>query len=200
MSPWCSPGFTSREIHGKLGLRGQATAELFLDEARVPDTLRIADEGAGFTIAMTALNKGRVSVAAGSVGLTRACLEASVSHAADREQFGRPIAGFQLIQELLADMAVDTDAARLLVWRCAEPIDAGQPFATEASIATLFASEAAVTAANSAIQIFGGYGYIDEYPVGKYLRDARVTTLYEGTSQIQRLLIGRALTGVSAIS
>ncbi|BBX20940.1 acyl-CoA dehydrogenase [Mycolicibacter terrae] len=194
------PGFTSREIHGKLGLRGQATAELFLDEVRIPDTLRIGDEGAGFKIAMTALNKGRVSVAAGCVGLARACLEASLTHAADRKQFGRPIAGFQLIQELLADMAVDTDAARLLVWRCAELIDAGQSFATEASMAKLFASEAAVKAANSAIQIFGGYGYIDEYPVGKYLRDARVTTLYEGTSQIQRLLIGRALTGVNAFS
>ncbi len=193
-------GFTSREIHGKLGLRGQATAELFLDEVRVPDTLRIADEGAGFKIAMTALNKGRVSVAAGCVGLARACLEASLTHTACREQFGRPIAGFQLIQELLADMAVDTDAARLLVWRCAELIDAGQPFATEASMAKLFASEAAVKAANSAIQVFGGYGYVDEYPVGKYLRDARVTTLYEGTSQIQRLLIGRALTGVNAFS
>lgn len=192
------PGFTSREIHGKLGLRGQATAELFLDGVRVPDTLRISDEGAGFKIAMTALNKGRVSVAAGCVGLARACLEASLTHATGREQFGRPIAGFQLIQELLADMAVDTDAARFLVWRCAELIDAGQPFATEASMAKLFASEAAVKAANNAIQVFGGYGYIDEYPVGKYLRDARVTTLYEGTSQIQRLLIGRALTGVNA--
>lgn len=198
--PTDSPGFTTREIHGKLGLRGQATAELFFDDVRVPDSLRVAEEGAGFTIAMTALNKGRVSVAAGCVGLARACLEASLAHAADREQFGKPIAGFQLIQELLADMAVETDAARLLVWRCAELIDAGQSFATEASMAKLFASEAAVKAANSAIQIFGGYGYIDEYPVGKYLRDARVTTLYEGTSQIQRLLIGRALTGVNAFS
>ncbi|OBY32528.1 acyl-CoA dehydrogenase family protein [Mycolicibacter kumamotonensis] len=198
--PTDRPGFTRREIHGKLGLRGQATAELFLDEVRIPDTLRIADEGAGFKIAMTALNRGRVSVAAGCVGLARACLEASLTHAYEREQFGRRIAGFQLIQELLADMAVDTDAARLLVWRCAELIDAGQPFATEASMAKLFASETAVKAANSAIQIFGGYGYIDEYPVGKYLRDARVTTLYEGTSQVQRLLIGRALTGVNAFS
>ena len=196
--PTDAPGFERREIKGKLGLRGQATAELVLDGVRVSDANRLGDEGAGFRIAMSALDKGRISVAAGCVGLARACLEASLEYAAQREQFGKPIAGYQLVQEMLAEMAVETDAARLLVWRAADLADRGEPFGTEASMAKLFASETAVKAANQAIQVFGGYGYVDEFPVGKYLRDARVTTLYEGTSQIQKLLIGRALTGVSA--
>jgi alkylation response protein AidB-like acyl-CoA dehydrogenase len=190
--------FERREIKGKLGLRGQATAELILDGVHVPDTNRLGDEGAGFRIAMSALDKGRIAVAAGCVGLARACLEASVDYAKQREQFGKSIATYQLVQEMLAEMAVETDAARLLVWRAADLADRGEQFGTEASMAKLFASETAVKAANQAIQVFGGYGYVDEFPVGKYLRDARVTTLYEGTSQIQKLLIGRALTGVSA--
>jgi acyl-CoA dehydrogenase len=196
--PTDSDGFKSTEIHGKLGMRGQATAELALDRVRVPDSARIGDEGAGFKLAMAALDRGRMSVAAGCVGAARGALEASLRYAKEREQFGKPIAGFQLVQELLADMAVETDAARLLTWRVADLADRGEPFRTEASMAKLYASEAAVRVANNAIQVFGGYGYIDEYPVGKYLRDTRVTTLYEGTSQIQKLLIGRALTGVNA--
>ncbi|MFE3543207.1 acyl-CoA dehydrogenase family protein [Nocardia sp. NPDC059177] len=197
--PTDAPGFGRTEITGKLGLRGQATAELVLDRVRVPDALRLGDEGQGFRIAMAALDKGRIGVAAGCVGLARACLEASVRYAGEREQFGKPIAGYQLVQELLADMAVETEAARLLAWRAADLVDRGEPFGTAASMAKLFASEAAVKAANNAIQVFGGYGYIDEFPVAKYLRDARVLTLYEGTTQIQKLLIGRALTGVNAI-
>ncbi|MET7710496.1 acyl-CoA dehydrogenase family protein [Micromonospora sp. NPDC005413] len=196
--PGDSPGLTRREIHGKLGLRGQATGELRFDEVRVPDTARLGDEGAGFRLALATLAKGRMSVAAGSVGIAQGCLDAAVGYAGQRTQFGKPIAAHQLVQQLLAAIAVDTAAARLLVWQVADLIDRGQPFATEASMAKLFASEAAVRAANNAVQVFGGYGYIDEYPVGKYLRDARVATLYEGTSQIQQLLIGRALTGVNA--
>ncbi len=196
--PTSAPGFERREITGKLGLRGQATAELVLDGVRVPDSARLGDEGAGFKIAMGALDKGRISVAAGCVGLARGALEASVVYAKQREQFGKPIASYQLVQEMLAEMAVETDAARLLVWRAADLADRGERFGTEASMAKLFASETAVKAANQAIQVFGGYGYVDEFPVGKYLRDARVTTLYEGTSQIQKLLIGRALTGINA--
>jgi alkylation response protein AidB-like acyl-CoA dehydrogenase len=198
--PTDAPGFTATEIHGKLGMRGQATAELTLDQVRVPDANRLGDEGAGFKLAMAALDRGRMSVAAGCVGAARGALEVSVKYAKEREQFGKPIAGFQLVQELLADMAVETDAARLLTWRCADLADRGEPFGTEASMAKLYASEAAVRVANNAIQVFGGYGYIDEYPVGKYLRDTRVTTLYEGTSQIQKLLIGRALTGINAFA
>jgi alkylation response protein AidB-like acyl-CoA dehydrogenase len=196
--PCDAPGFTAREIHGKLGLRGQPTAELVLDGVRVPDSARLHQEGKGFSVAMAALAKGRMSVAAGCVGIAQACLDAAIGYAIQREQFGKPIAGHQLVQELIASISVDVDAARLLVWRVADLIDRGQPFATESSTAKLFASEAAVRAANEALQVFGGYGYIDEYPVGKYLRDARVMTLYEGTSQIQKLLLGRALTGVSA--
>ncbi|WP_433260740.1 acyl-CoA dehydrogenase family protein [Micromonospora vinacea] len=196
--PTDSPGLTRREIHGKLGLRGQATGELGFDEVRVPDTTRLGAEGAGFRLALATLAKGRMSVAAGCVGIAQGCLDAAVGYAGQRTQFGKPIAGHQLVQQLLAAIAVDTAAARLLVWQVADLIDRDQPFATEASMAKLFASEAAVRAANNAVQVFGGYGYIDEYPVGKYLRDARVATLYEGTSQIQQLLIGRALTGVNA--
>ncbi|HZD98462.1 MAG TPA: acyl-CoA dehydrogenase family protein [Micromonosporaceae bacterium] len=198
--PMDSPGLTRREIHGKLGLRGQPTAELTFDGVRVPDSARLGPEGQGFRIAMSALDKGRMSVGAGCVGIAQGCLNAAVRYASERTQFGKPIAAHQLVQELLARIAVDTAAARLLVWRVADLIDRGQPFGTEASMAKLHASEAAVRAANDALQVFGGYGYIDEYPVGKYLRDARVMTLYEGTSQIQQLLIGRALTGVDAFN
>ncbi|MFF4267264.1 acyl-CoA dehydrogenase family protein [Streptomyces virginiae] len=196
--PTDTPGLTRREIRGKLGLRGQATAELVLDGVRVPASALLGPEGKGFSVAMSALAKGRMSVAAGCVGIAQAALDAAVSYAAQREQFGRPIAHHQLVQELIADISVDVDAARLLTWRVADLIDRGQPFATESSTAKLFASEAAVRAASNALQVHGGYGYIDEYPAGKLLRDARVMTLYEGTSQIQKLLIGRARTGVSA--
>jgi alkylation response protein AidB-like acyl-CoA dehydrogenase len=196
--PTDAAGFTATEIHGKLGMRGQATAELVLDGVRVSDSARLGAEGAGFTIAMAALDRGRISVAAGCVGAAQGALDVSIQYAKEREQFGRPIAKFQLVQELIADTAVETEAARLLVWRAVDLAQRGLPFSTAASMAKLYASEAAVRAANNAIQVFGGYGYIDEYPVGKFLRDTRVTTLYEGTSQIQKLLIGRALTGVNA--
>ncbi|WP_327282690.1 MULTISPECIES: acyl-CoA dehydrogenase family protein [unclassified Streptomyces] len=196
--PADTPGLTRREVHGKLGLRGQATAELALDGVRVPASAMLGPEGKGFSVAMSALAKGRMSVAAGCVGIAQAALDAALSYAAQREQFGKPIAHHQLVQELIADISVDVDAARLLTWRVADLVDRGQPFATESSTAKLFASEAAVRAASNALQVHGGYGYIDEYPAGKLLRDARVMTLYEGTSQIQKLLIGRARTGVSA--
>lgn len=196
--PTDTPGLTRRTIHGKLGLRGQATAELVLEDVRVPASAMLGREGKGFSIAMSALAKGRMSVAAGCVGIAQAALDAAVGYAAEREQFGKSIASYQLVQELISDIAVDVDAARLLTWRVADLIDRGEDFATAASKAKLFASEAAVRCANNALQVFGGYGYIDEYPVGKLLRDARVMTLYEGTSQIQKLIIGRALTGVSA--
>lgn len=196
--PTDTPGLTRRTIHGKLGLRGQATAELVLEDVRVPASALMGPEGKGFSIAMGALAKGRMSVAAGCVGIAQAALDAAVRYAGEREQFGKPIAGYQLVQELISDISVDVDAARMLTWRVADLVDRGQDFATAASTAKLFASEAAVRAANNALQVFGGYGYIDEYPVGKLVRDARVMTLYEGTSQIQKLIIGRALTGVSA--
>lgn len=196
--PTDAPGFTATEIKGKLGLRGQATAELSFDKVRVPASAMVGEEGEGFKLAMKSLDKGRVSVGAGCTGIIQGCLEAVVSYSQERTQFGRPLASFQMIQDMIAEISIDADAARLLTWRAADMIERGVPFATEASKAKYFASEAAVKAANLAIQAFGGYGYVDEYPVSKYMRDARVMTLYEGTSQIQKLLIGRAETGISA--
>jgi alkylation response protein AidB-like acyl-CoA dehydrogenase len=196
--PTDSPGFEAHPIKGKLGLRAQDTGELTLDGVRVPAANILGEEGDGLRVALSALDNGRISLAAGCVGIGQGCLEACIAYAKDRQQFGRPIASFQLVQELLAEIAVDTEAARLLTWRAALAADAGVRHTLESSIAKYYASEAAVRAANAAVQIHGGYGYIDEYPVGKYLRDARVTTLYEGTSQIQKLIIGRALTEVSA--
>jgi alkylation response protein AidB-like acyl-CoA dehydrogenase len=196
--PTATEGFSAVKIDGKLGLRAQDTAELFLDGVRIPDSARLGDEGAGFKVAMSALDNGRISLAAGSVGIAQGCVDACLAYAAERKQFGRPIATFQLVQELIADTAVETEAARLLAWRAAFLADAGEPYTLAASQAKYYASEVAVRAANAAVQVHGGYGYIDEFPVQKYLRDARVSTLYEGTSQIQKLLIGRALTGESA--
>jgi alkylation response protein AidB-like acyl-CoA dehydrogenase len=196
--PTSAEGFESRPIKGKLGLRAQDTAELSLDGVRVPDENRLGELDGGFGVAMSALDVGRISLAAGCVGIAQGCLDACVAYSRERSAFGRPIAGFQLVQELLAEMAVETEAARLLVWRAAALADAHVKHTVESSVAKLYASEVSVRAANSAVQVFGGYGYVDEYPVGKYLRDARVTTLYEGTSQIQKLIIGRALTGESA--
>jgi alkylation response protein AidB-like acyl-CoA dehydrogenase len=198
--PTDAPGFEARKIHGKLGLRAQDTAELFLDGVRVPAASMLGEEGQGFRVAMSALDHGRISLGAGCVGIAQGCLDASVAYAKERNQFGRSIAQFQLVQELLADMAVETEAARLLVWRAALASDAGRPHTAESSFAKYYASEVAVRAANAAVQVHGGYGYVDEYPVGKFLRDARVTTLYEGTSQIQKLIIGRALTGEAAFT
>jgi len=196
--PTDAPGFSSHQIKGKLGLRAQDTGELVLDEVRVPSGSLLGEEGGGMKVALSALDNGRISLAAGCVGICQGCLDACLGYARERRQFGREIASFQLVQELLADIAVETDAARLLTWRAATAADSGGRHTLESSIAKYYASEAAVRAANAAVQIHGGYGYLDEYPVGKYLRDARVTTLYEGTSQIQKLIIGRTLTGASA--
>jgi butyryl-CoA dehydrogenase len=134
------------------------------------------------------------------VGICQGCVDASVAYAKEREQFGRAIASFQLVQEMIADMVVDTDAARRLVWRAGHLKDIGRPNTTETSMAKLYATEAAVECANLAIQVHGGAGYVDDYPVERYLRDARVTTLYEGTSQIHKLIIGRAATGINAMT
>ncbi len=198
--PTDSPGFSSAEIHGKLGLRASDTAELSLDSVDLPEDALLGEVGEGFKVAMSALDSGRFSVAAGCVGICQGCVDASVAYATEREQFERPIAGFQLVQELIADMVVDTEAARALVWRAGWVKDRGRPSTTETSVAKLFATEAAVRSANAAIQVHGGAGYVDDYPVERYLRDARVTTLYEGTSQIQKLIIGRAITGVNAMT
>jgi alkylation response protein AidB-like acyl-CoA dehydrogenase len=198
--PCDTPGFSAREIKGKLGLRAASTAELSYADVRVPASAVLGEIGGGMKIALSSLDDGRVSLGAGCVGIAQGCLDASLQYAKEREQFGRPIAGFQLIQEMLAEMLIEVEAARLLVWRAAAMKEKGARITTEASIAKYVASEAAVKCANLAIQVHGGYGYIDEFPVGKYLRDARVTTLYEGTSQVQKLLLGRHLTGINAFT
>src|SRR5688572_20717986 len=198
--PTASEGYSSQEIHGKLGLRSSDTAEISLDEIEVPDEAMLGEIGDGFKVAMSALDNGRYSVAAGCVGICDGCVDASVAYATERKQFGVPIASFQLVQELIADMIVKRDAARMLVWRAGALKDRGEPNTVETSMAKLYATEAAVECANAAIQVHGGSGYVDDYPVERYLRDARVTTLYEGTSQIQKLIIGRAATGVNAMT
>jgi butyryl-CoA dehydrogenase len=198
--PTDSPGFSASEIHGKLGLHASDTAELALDGVEVGDDALLGAVGDGFKVAMTALDSGRFSVSAGCVGICQGCVDASTAYAKEREQFGRPIAAFQLVQAMIADMVVDTHAARALVWKAAWLKDSGQPNTLETSVAKLFSTEAAIRCANTAIQVHGGAGYVDDHPVERYLRDARVTTLYEGTSQIQKLIIGRLTTGINAMT
>jgi len=193
------PGFQPQPIHHKLGLRGSDTASIGLDDVEVSDEDVLGEVGQGFKVAMSNLDSGRYSVAAGCVGICQGSLDAAVRYSKERVQFGRPIASFQLVQEMLTDMKVKTDAARMLVWRAGYLKDTGQPNTTETSVAKLYATEAAIECANTAIQVHGGSGYVDDYPVERYLRDVRVTTLYEGTSQIQKLIIGRALTGINAL-
>jgi butyryl-CoA dehydrogenase len=193
------PGFQTQAIHHKMGLHGSDTASISLDGVFVPDDAVLGEIGQGFKIAMSALDSGRYSVAAGCVGICQGCVEESVRYTTQRRQFDRPIASFQLVQAMLADMKVRTDAARLLVWRAGALRDQGRPCTTETSIAKLYATEAAQLCANEAIQVHGAAGYVDDHPVERWFRDVRVTTLYEGTSQIQKLIIGRALTGISAL-
>jgi butyryl-CoA dehydrogenase len=199
MVPTTTDGYGAQEIHGKLGLRSSDTAEISLDDVQVPDEALLGEVGDGFKIAMSSLDNGRYSVAAGCVGICDGCIDASVEYAKERKQFGVPIASFQLVQELIADMIVKRDAAKLLVYRAGALKDRGEPNTIETSIAKYYATEAAVDCANSAIQVHGGAGYVDDYPVERYLRDARVTTLYEGTSQIHKLIIGRDATGINAL-
>jgi alkylation response protein AidB-like acyl-CoA dehydrogenase len=196
--PTSADGFSANPLHGKLGLRSCDTAELVLDGVEVGPEALLGGEGDGLKVALSALDDGRMSIAASSTGVGQAALDSMVAYAGSREQFGKPIAAHQLVQELIADSAVDVEASRLLTWAVADLKTRGERYSLAASKAKLFATEASVRVANACIQVHGGYGYVDDYPAAKYLRDARVTTLYEGTSQIQKLLIGRALTGISA--
>ena len=195
-----TPGFSAQEIHGKMGLHGSDTASIALDDVEVPDAALMGEVGEGFKIAMSGLDSGRYSVAAGCVGVCQGSLDHSVAYAKERQQFGRPIGSFQLVQAMIADMRVQTDAARMLTWRAGFLKDSGRPSTTETSIAKLYATEAAQNCAHLAIQVHGGSGYVDDHPVERYYRDVRVTTLYEGTSQIQKLIIGRAETGLNALA
>jgi alkylation response protein AidB-like acyl-CoA dehydrogenase len=197
--PTASEGFATQEIHGKLGLRSSDTGEISLDSVEVGEDAMLGEVGDGFKVAMSALDNGRYSVAAGCVGICEGCVEASVAYSKERKQFGVPLARFQLVQEMIADMILKRDASRMLVYRAGALKDEGKPNTLETSVAKLYATESAVECANLAIQVHGGSGYVDDYPVERYLRDARVTTLYEGTSQIQKLIIGRAATGINAM-
>jgi alkylation response protein AidB-like acyl-CoA dehydrogenase len=196
--PTDTDGFSGNPLHGKLGLRSCDTAELVLVGVQVGPEALLGDEGGGLKVALSALDDGRMSIAASCTGIAQAALDTMVAYSTQREQFGKPIAGHQLVQEMIADSAVDVDASRLLTWAVADRKARGERYSLAASKAKLFATEASIRVANNCIQVHGGYGYVDEYPAAKMLRDARVTTLYEGTSQVQKLLIGRALTGVNA--
>jgi alkylation response protein AidB-like acyl-CoA dehydrogenase len=191
--------YGSQALHGKLGLRSSDSSEVILDGVRVSDGARLGEIGDGFKIAMSALDSGRYSVAAGAVGTAQAAIDAAIAYATQRNAFGKPIAGHQLVQELIADMVVETEAARLLVWRAGDLKNKGKPNTRETSIAKLYASEMAQRVTDNAIQVHGGYGFSDEFPVERFWRDARVNRLYEGTTQIQKLIIGRFATGIDAI-
>src|SRR6478735_8477216 len=193
------PGFKPQTIEHKMGLHASDTASIALEDVEVSDEDVLGEVGQGFKVAMSNLDSGRYSVAAGCVGICQGCVDESVAYAKEREQFGRPIASFQLVQAMIADMTVKTDASRLLVWRAGWLKDQGKPNTLETSIAKLHATEASLECANLAIQVHGGAGYVDDHPVERYYRDARVTTLYEGTSQIQKLIIGREKTGIGAM-
>ncbi len=173
----------------KLGIRGSKSSQIYLDEVRLPAGAVLGEVGGGFKVAMSTLDGGRIGIAAQAVGIARACLEDSLAYAQQRRTFGKPIAQHQAIQFKLADMATEIDAARLLVLRAAYLKDAKQPYGKEAAMAKLFASDIANKAAREAIQIFGGNGYVTEYPVERHFRDAKITEIYEGTSEIQRMVI-----------
>src|SRR5215472_2213051 len=184
-----SPGWQVVRIEDKMGIHGAHSAQLSFTDLRVPRTNLLMGEGDGFKVAMKTLDGGRIGIAAQAVGIGRASLEASLQYAQQRQTFGQPIAQYQAIQWKLADMAVEIDAARLLTLRAAARKDAGQPCTKESAMAKLFAAEAAMKAATEAVQIHGGYGYTREFKVERYFRDAKITEIYEGTSEIQRLVI-----------
>jgi alkylation response protein AidB-like acyl-CoA dehydrogenase len=188
-----APGFRSGKKEDKLGCRASDTSELILEDCRLPADRLLGGEGRGFIDTLKILDKGRVGIAAFSVGIAQASVEASIRYAGEREQFSHPLANFQAIQFKIADMATQVDAARLLTWRAAARADAGQTLTTEASMAKLFAGEMAVQVALEAVQIHGGYGYLKDYPVERYLRDAKLGTIGEGTSEVQRMVIARQL-------
>jgi alkylation response protein AidB-like acyl-CoA dehydrogenase len=188
-------GVVVERVTEKLGIHTSNTCDLAFDDARVPESARIGDEGTGLTMALSALGAGRIGIAAQATGILAACLDASVKFAREREAFGKPIAAFEGVSFKIAQMATDLDAARLLVYRAAALCDRGEPFTIAASKAKLFASTAARKHAAEAVQIHGGYGYTTEFPVERYYRDAKITEIYEGTSEIQQLIISRDILG-----
>ncbi len=190
-----TPGFEVAKVEKKLGIRGSSCVQFHLENVKVPKENLLGQEGEGFRIAMHTLDGGRIGIAAQAVGIAQATLDMASDYAKQRVQFGRPIASFQAIQFMLADMAVEIEAARLLTYRAALLKDKGVRHTKEAAMAKLFASETAMRAAVKGIQVLGGYGYMMDYPAQRYLRDAKITEIYEGTSEIQRLVIARHLLG-----
>ena len=192
-----TPGFSigKVEIGTKLGLRTSHTAELIFEDCKVPKENLIGNPGDGWDMAMKVLDSGRLSVAAGAVGIARACLEASIKFAKERHAFGRPIGRFQMIKDKIAQMSTEVDAARLLVLRAAQKRDLGEDNTLEVSQAKLFSAQVVMKAADEAVQIHGGYGYSSEFPVERYFRDAKVCSIYEGTNEIQKLIIAGAVIG-----
>jgi butyryl-CoA dehydrogenase len=196
-----TPGFTVSKTEDKLGIRASDTAELVFEECRVPVANRIGEEGQGFRIALSAVDGGRIGIAAQAVGIAAAAYERSVAYARERKAFGVAIGQHQMVQWMLADMATAIEAARLLTLRAAWRKDAGAPYGPEAAMAKLFAAETAMRVTTDAIQVHGGYGFIKEYQVERYFRDAKITQIYEGTSQIQKLVVARhLLTGVARVA
>ncbi|HIA94447.1 MAG TPA: acyl-CoA dehydrogenase, partial [Candidatus Marinimicrobia bacterium] len=188
-----TPGLSTGKKEDKLGIRASDTCELYFENCRIPAENIIGEEGQGFKVAMKALGGGRIGIAAQALGLARAALDASVSYAKERKQFGKTIGEFGAIQNKLADMATEVDAARMLIWRAAKLKDEGKIYTRESSMAKLYASSTAMRAATECVQIHGGYGYMQEYGVERLMRDAKITQIYEGTSEIQQLVIGRDL-------
>jgi butyryl-CoA dehydrogenase len=187
------PGFSVGKKENKMGMRASNTSELVFQDCRVPRNNLLGKEGMGFKIAMIALDGGRIGIASQAVGIGQACLDEAVKYSKQRKQFGKPICEFQAIQWTLADMATEIEAARLLTYRAAFLKDKGLRFSKEAAQAKLFASEAAVKASINAVQIHGGYGYMKEYDVERYFRDSKLTEIYEGTSEVQRLVIAASV-------
>jgi len=188
-----APGFSQRAIHGKLGMRSSDTGELILENVELPDSQRLGELGMGFVNTLQILDRGRITIGALSTGLARGALEESARYARERRAFGKPIGDFEAIRWMLADIQTELQAARLLVHRAAVLADRGRPYGREASMAKLFASEVATRDCNKAIQIHGGYGYTREFPVERYLRDAKLCEIGEGTSEVQRTVISREL-------
>ncbi len=191
--PADTPGFSVGRLEEKMGLHASATGELLLEGVRVPADNMLGDEGAGFRAFLKVLDGGRISIAALALGLAQAALDAAVPYAREREQFGRPIGTFQGVAFMIADMATEIEAARSLVYRAAWLKDQGRDYALAAAQAKLFASEVSSRVTNAAVQVHGGYGYVEDYPVERFLRDAKLTEIGEGTSQIQRLVIARRI-------
>ncbi len=186
-----TPGFSVGKLEHKLGIRASSTAELVFEDCFVPEANRLGDEGRGFRIALETIDASRIGIAAQGVGIAQGAFDKALAYAKERQQFGQPIANFQAIQWFLADMATQIDAARLLTHRAAYLKDKDLPFIKEASMAKVFAAEAAMFVTTKAIQIHGGYGYIKDYPLERYFRDARILEIYEGTSEMQRITIAR---------